>query len=770
MAPVIGYLAGLIAAEGTVAYAVAYVVIEAAFVYAASALITRSTSAKNKVPGQGGSMDVNYYDSEAALRILYGRVRVGGLENIPPLTSGTHGEYLHKDLVFAGHQVDSFGAVQFNTDVIPAHYITTPTGTGSDGAISTGTYAGYATVRLYDGNSSQGGDYILYSQVSSTAFSTDFRGRGIAHAAMTFTYDQSVWKSGVPTVTFELNGKKCYDPRKDSTQSGGSGSHRSYDSTTWEWTANPALCLADYLMANFGGGYAPSEIDWSSVMVAASACDVIVSLPDADFILGGYTFVGSGYSPGSHIVTRTGGGAWDSGLYYTTGYTKGKFSALLYAGGAVAFGLNSTAACPFGGGEGPAMSHGIYWHADTSTVKVVENGTAVLVISHTPIAGVDWATVELVNGYVYYTVNGKLVWVSPAAASSLYGCVAIYSTNGGVVVNQAPRYACNGQLFAATTPDEFVNNVKTLVNAMLGRLVYTNGYWRMYAGGWQTPTFSIAKTDWVSPLSITFDGGIAGRFNRMHCWYIDRQRNWQRVECLPRYNSTYVANDGGKYIDRETDQTLCTDEFEAQRKAEFLLRSSRNQIVVAGKLPLRFQDLSLWDTGTIVFDDLGWISKTFRVVGIDINADGSYDCVFQEEQSTDWTDLAYNEYNAPSKVELPAINQPKPSEPTNLSITQNVNGTLKFVIGKSIIAPLGTRYRVIRSTTSYDASVGTTAYDGESLQVDLTVPNSSHFYYSQAYVNAYVSAYYPNTFGIEAYPGDIMWTTFVSCVGLSTFS
>lgn len=29
---------------------------------------------------------------------------------------------------------------------------------------------------------------------------------------------------------------------------GGSGSHRLNDDTTWEWSDNPALCVADYLV------------------------------------------------------------------------------------------------------------------------------------------------------------------------------------------------------------------------------------------------------------------------------------------------------------------------------------------------------------------------------------------------------------------------------------------------------------------------------------------------------------------------------------------
>lgn len=217
-----------------------------------------------------------------------------------------------------------------------------------------------------------------------------------------------------------------------------------------------------------------------------------------------------------------------------------------------------------------------------------------------------------------------------------------------------PRYTCNGVLLAT---DSFESNVKSLVDSMLGRIIFRDGKWRVFAGGWQTPTFTINKTDWIEGgLSIRFEQGRQRRFNRMRCWYVDKDRDWQRVECNPRYNTTYKTADGFEDIDAETEQLLCTDEYEAQRKAELLLRQSRNQITVTGRLPPRFQDIALWDTGYIAFDHLGWQTKTFRVVGIDLNPDGSLDCVFTEEQSSDWNDMLSGDYNGPSTAPLPAVN------------------------------------------------------------------------------------------------------------------
>lgn len=311
------------------------------------------------------------------------------------------------------------------------------------------------------------------------------------------------------------------------------------------------------------------------------------------------------------------------------------------------------------------------------------------------------------------------------------------------------RYTCNGVLFAN---EEFTDNIKSLVDSMLGRVIFRDGKWRIFAGSWQTPTFTIAKEDWISGLSIRFEQGKKRRFNRMRTWYVDPVREWQRVESLPRSNATYRTADGAETLDAETEQLLCTNEFEAQRKGEFLLRQSRNQITVTGRLPPRFQNIALWDTGTIVFDHLGWSSKTFRAVGIDMNPDGSMDCAFSEEQSGDWTDLLAAEYNSPSRAPLPAPNATQPTEPPSFSATEQINGTILFEWTRPIVQPAGTEFQIIRSTNSGNAAVGTVVWRGNASPVPLVVPTSRHWYWVRSTANSAFSPYQPNTFGLLGVP------------------
>lgn len=481
------------------------------FVYVATAyLLNRASKAlapKRRQAGLGTGTEINYFDTGAAVRIVYGQVKTGGMETIPPTTTSKDNsnayEDLHKVLTLAGHEVDSYNFTHFDTTTIANADIAAMAYTTSDGMVTSGVYSGHAFIRRYRGTSTDSADRIL-TRISSTQFGNS-RARGIAKAAITLRFNADIYQN-TPTITFTYQGKRCYDPRLDSSP-GAAPTNPSFIA----WTQCPALCLADYLMSDLGGSYPAADIDWDTVVTAANYCDALVNLPNA------------------------------------------------------------------------------------TTQK---------------------------------------------------------------------RYTCNGVLFAN---EEFTDNVKALADSMLGRVIFRDGKWRIFAGSWQTPTFTVLKEDWISGLSIRFEQGKKRRFNQMRTWFVDPLREWQRVESNPRVNATFKAADGGETLDAETEQLMCTNEYEAQRKGTFLLRQSRNQITVAGRLPPRFQNMALWDTGSIAFDHLGWTTKTFRVVGIDMNPDGSMDCVFSEEQSGDWTDPDAADYNAPDDSILPTPN------PTTVTVFRGQN-------------------------------------------------------------------------------------------------
>jgi len=104
---------------------------------------------------------------------------------------------------------------------------------------------------------------------------------------------ESVLPQGIPSrVTIIGKGMKVYDPRLDSTVTGGSGSHRADDQTTWEYSHsgtdignNPALQILAYRLGwkingklAVGKGMLPERLDMPSFITAANICDEPVTL------------------------------------------------------------------------------------------------------------------------------------------------------------------------------------------------------------------------------------------------------------------------------------------------------------------------------------------------------------------------------------------------------------------------------------------------------------------------------------------------------------
>jgi len=223
--------------------------------------------------------DVEYSGTIEPRRIIYGKMKVSGMNVIPPMTTGFNGEMLHQVLAIAGHECNSLGTIYFNEDSVGT--ISAITGTADDGKVTSGAYANKAWVRRYVGTDSQTADYIL-TTANPFQWTAAHRGRGVAYIALQFQYDQAVWKNGKPEITCLVEGAKVYDPRLDSTQTTipGSGSQRVNDSTTWTYSTNPALCLANYLISTqYGMEEDTARIDFDLVADAADICDENVSIP-----------------------------------------------------------------------------------------------------------------------------------------------------------------------------------------------------------------------------------------------------------------------------------------------------------------------------------------------------------------------------------------------------------------------------------------------------------------------------------------------------------
>ncbi len=103
-----------------------------------------------------------------------------------------------------------------------------------------------------------------------------------------------VFAAQVPQLGAVLKGVLVYDPRKDNTYPGGSGSHRIDDETTWEWSDNPGLHGLTYALGRYQNGVKVFGVD-----LGANGIDIDTFVAWANVCeANGWTVGGTIYEPG----------------------------------------------------------------------------------------------------------------------------------------------------------------------------------------------------------------------------------------------------------------------------------------------------------------------------------------------------------------------------------------------------------------------------------------------------------------------------------------
>lgn len=161
-------------------------------------------------------------------------------------------------LAAAGHQVEEFGALYIEDELVPF-----------TGSAATGKFAG---VLFRTTNTGAPGNAAL-AVGAGTYWSSTSKFTGTAHYSLKWIMDEKKLPGGVPSRYTQVGkGARVYDPRRDTTM-GGSGTHRANDQTTWAYATldgnskpigrNNALQMLWYLI-----GWRiqnPSTLEWNLV-------------------------------------------------------------------------------------------------------------------------------------------------------------------------------------------------------------------------------------------------------------------------------------------------------------------------------------------------------------------------------------------------------------------------------------------------------------------------------------------------------------------------
>lgn len=192
--------------------------------------------------------------STAPRRVVYGQARTSG-PLVFAATTGSKKEFLHL-VVPVGHggEYEEIGDIYFG-DRLSTH----------------ARYSGKRRVNKALGAADQAADSDLVSEVA--AWTINHRLRGIPYVYTRLRWNQKAFATGIPNISAVVKGRKVYDPRD--------GAQDVDDASTWTYSNNAALCVLDYMRADFGINAANDEIDFTSFIAAANVCDEDVALDAA---------------------------------------------------------------------------------------------------------------------------------------------------------------------------------------------------------------------------------------------------------------------------------------------------------------------------------------------------------------------------------------------------------------------------------------------------------------------------------------------------------
>lgn len=280
MGPVLGFIGAVFfgaAAGASAAYVLAVNLARIALLSLASKLtapkIDLTTAARNKMLTVRSTVQPQGF--------TYGEDMLSG-----PLiwanTGGDGNNDLHRIVAMHGREIEEFLAYRIDDDDI---VVGVDIATEAD-PITGGKYEGVMDIDVRHGTATQ---TVIAAMTSTFAslWTSAHRARGwsLLYTKMHLEDNNEAYQNGIPqNMRALVKGHKVYDPRLDSTQPGGAspGPHRVDDDTTWEWSDNPALCLADFwIWDNVGMGEETDRVDYGLVFIAANICDELVLIPPA---------------------------------------------------------------------------------------------------------------------------------------------------------------------------------------------------------------------------------------------------------------------------------------------------------------------------------------------------------------------------------------------------------------------------------------------------------------------------------------------------------
>lgn len=641
MPPVVAVVAGWLVAAGVSAGAAAFL---APVLLSLAASLVLGQVAKLFIKRPSGSSltstlatrTVTSRQAIAPWQIAYGLNRLGGIITFLATTGATN-EFLQIVITLAGHEVQAIPTMYFDGVAVPLD------GSGN----ATGTYAGFVHAEFNVGTRDQAAFPGLITATASygATWTSAHRQRSRAGVYVQLKWDATLFANGVPNITFDVSGRKVYDPR----------------SGTFAYSNNAALCIADYLNnPSFGLG-AQTKYPVTAAMLTNSGFSGFnaANLVDGDITTNGWS--NNTTNANSTITVDLGAGNGQEfrrcRMYLSTAgqvqtyHIQWSDDNISYFG---SFGVEE---------QGPMLPNVIGWNERELAPNGAHRYWRVLAIATITETG-------FVNELQFWTSDVDSAALSTAANT----CDEAVSLAAG---GSEPRFTVNGSFQTSEAPSSVIPRLNS---AMAGSVVYIAGKWGIYPGIWRASSLSLSDTDLRAPLTVQTRLAHRDLFNGVKGTFISPVNNWQAANFPPYSDPAFLAEDSNEPIWQDVEYPFTTSAATCQRISKINLRRVRHQISMQAQFKLTAYQVQPMDVIAFSHPRFGWVNKTFEVTGCSLiyapDAGGSslavgVDLTLHESDSTvfDWSTADENTIGAPPTTVLPQTRVAQP--PSGLGLASN---------------------------------------------------------------------------------------------------
>lgn len=179
------------------------------------------------------------------------------------------------------------------------------------------------------------------------------------------------------------------------------------------------------------------------------------------------------------------------------------------------------------------------------------------------------------------------------------------------------RYAISGVITSEITVED---NIALIRQCMAGWVVYSGGKFRISAGAYEAPTFTITPEMIMKVNGHKTKKPRRERVNMVKGVYTAEENRWQESDFPPITNATYKAADGGDELPKDLELPLVQSPSLAQRLAKIELETGRLERIINLECSLRALPVVAGASVMVDFPRYSYEGKVFQCISSEIKA------------------------------------------------------------------------------------------------------------------------------------------------------